>query len=349
MNITDLLPNLKGKPPELYGPCPFCETGNDRFRVWPREGRDSIGKYWCRQCGTKGDAIDLLQQLHGLSYRDACNQLQVGTGARYFVGGNNQPVPVPVTRNPVTGVVTGAPVIKAPNETWQNKARALAETCEDRLWTPEGERARRWLMETRGLTEDAIRFASMGFNPAPIREPLTEWGYEEDDVFFADRGITIPWVIDGLIWRLNVRRSKGDPRYMSATKSVGRALYNADLITEGVPVMIVEGEIDALTVLQAAGDLCRVVATGSTQGAHHPRWLARLTAAPAILVAFDNEQAGDDASLYWLHAMPKKAARWRPYWKDANQMLKDGADVREWVAAGLEHVGIRTANTPKQL
>jgi len=39
---------------EWAGPCPVC-GGNDRFRVWPYEGKN--GRYWCRKCGQYGDAI----------------------------------------------------------------------------------------------------------------------------------------------------------------------------------------------------------------------------------------------------------------------------------------------------
>ena len=54
---------------EYAGGCPFC-GGEDRFRAWPEQGR-----YWCRQCGAQGDAIDYLRQKHGLSFREAMRTL----------------------------------------------------------------------------------------------------------------------------------------------------------------------------------------------------------------------------------------------------------------------------------
>src|SRR5712692_6483988 len=50
---------------EYAGPCPFC-GGKDRFRCWPAKGRA-----WCRQCGWKGDAIQLLRDRDGLSFTEA--------------------------------------------------------------------------------------------------------------------------------------------------------------------------------------------------------------------------------------------------------------------------------------
>lgn len=51
---------------EYAGPCPWC-GGKDRFRAWLKEGR-----YWCRQCNRKGDAIQFLMDFCGLNFRDAC-------------------------------------------------------------------------------------------------------------------------------------------------------------------------------------------------------------------------------------------------------------------------------------
>lgn len=66
---------------EWAGPCPFC-GGVDRFCVWP-----SDNKYWCRGCNKKGDAIQLLRDLEGMSYREACEAL--GRPLK-----NNNPKPV---------------------------------------------------------------------------------------------------------------------------------------------------------------------------------------------------------------------------------------------------------------
>ena len=55
---------------EYSSSCPEC-GGNDRFRIWPGEGDN--GRYWCRQCGSKGDLIDFLRKHKGLSFQDAAD------------------------------------------------------------------------------------------------------------------------------------------------------------------------------------------------------------------------------------------------------------------------------------
>lgn len=54
---------------EYVSPCPDC-GGDDRFHVWPNEGE--TGRYWCRQCGKKGDLIDFLCWQKGKSFKEAC-------------------------------------------------------------------------------------------------------------------------------------------------------------------------------------------------------------------------------------------------------------------------------------
>lgn len=53
---------------EWRGACVFCggDHKSDRFIVWPERDR-----YWCRQCNKRGDSIQFLREVLGLSFRDA--------------------------------------------------------------------------------------------------------------------------------------------------------------------------------------------------------------------------------------------------------------------------------------
>lgn len=57
---------------EWHGPCPIC-GGNDRFVVFTKEDR-----FWCRAgdsggngCGKKGDAIEYLRLVRGMTFQEA--------------------------------------------------------------------------------------------------------------------------------------------------------------------------------------------------------------------------------------------------------------------------------------
>lgn len=58
---------------EYAGPCPWC-GGRDRFRAWPESGR-----WWCRQCGRRGDSIQYLRDCHGLTFTEAKRALGLDT------------------------------------------------------------------------------------------------------------------------------------------------------------------------------------------------------------------------------------------------------------------------------
>jgi hypothetical protein len=86
---------------------------------------------------------------------------------------------------------------------------------------------------------------------------------------------------------------------------------------------------DLLTLITPA-------ATGSTAGSRCTRWLAKLALASVVLIAYDVDpnNAGDKAAAWWLNVLPN-AKRWRPLWRDVNDMAVDGADLRAWVQAGI--------------
>jgi DNA primase len=63
----------------------------------------------------------------------------------------------------------------------------------------------------------------------------------------------------------------------------------------------------------------------------------RVALAPRVLVALDNDEAGDAASPWWIERLGERAERWTPERKDPGDMLReDGpAALRRWIADGL--------------
>ena len=302
---------------EYHGACPFC-GGKDRFRVQPE--RD----FWaCRQCGKSGDHIAFLVETEKLNPAEAYQ-------ARHSTEPSLPPASAPVL--PETAM--------PPTLTWQTRAWELVVQAQDALWSARGTRALAWLRR-RGLTEANISRAGLGYQPADVLENRADWGLplETDKTgksksVWLPRGIVIPWFVGADLWRINIRRPDGDPKYIGPA-GFGNALYNADQITPKKPVVLVEGELDALSLEQTANDLVIPAATGSVSGARRARWIATLAIASLTLIAFDADQAGDEARQYWLKVLPN-GQYWRPFWGDANAMHQ-GESIREWVLAGLKH------------
>lgn len=307
---------------EWVGACPWC-GGDDRFHVWPKP-RNGRARWWCRGCDRHGDGIAYLRERYGMSFGQACAELGL-------------PAQSAKVAAPGTAGLMACP---APSAAWQQRAHWFVSECRDRLWSADGTRALQWLVADRRLTPEVIRCAGLGWNNVDKNDRREAWGLPPETdrhgkvkSVFLPAGWVIPWRVGGELWRANVRRMAGEPKYIGPA-GFGVGLYGADAIAPGRPAVLVEGELDALTVEQCAGDLVAAVATGSTDGARRPKWLARLALASEVLVAFDADQAGDDGAAYWTRVLPN-ARRWRPPWGDVNGLLQAGMDVRGWLEAGL--------------
>lgn len=328
---------------EFAGPCPVC-GGEDRFRVWPQPAQGNP-RYWCRQCGACGDAVDYLRWREpGLSFREACARLgilNVGDGTRSAARWSRETVRVAAPRP----AARTWPALTS--EVWQQRAQAFAARCQAALWEASNRPALDYL-RARGLTDATIEWAGLGFNRTSLSEPRAAWGLDEagagDKPVWAPPGIVIPWWIGGRLWRVNVRRLKvargkalpydGENKYMQPA-GCAPGLYNVDALRAGAAVVMVEGEFCALSLLQAAGDLAVPVATGSVSGARRPRWLGKLALAGRVLLAFDDDAPGARAAVWWAARLPE-ACRLVPARHDVNAMLAAGDDLRAWAAAALQ-------------
>jgi hypothetical protein len=316
---------------EYAGPCPWC-GGADRFHVWPQQGRWAcLGRKEGRSgCGRHGDAIQYIRERDQVSYAEACQILGVEP--------NRSPRPARVSATPPE------PPLTAPNQAWQEQGWHLVFASQPRLLaSPAGYRAKSWLNHQRRLGDEILQAYGIGYHPADRWDERELWGLppEKDKTgkpkrVWLPRGIVIPWIIDGDLWRINIRRPVGDPKYIGPP-GAANGLFNADRLRPGAAVVLVEGEIDAITLDQWAGDLITPVATGSTAGSRCTRWIAKLALAAVVLVAYDVDAngAGDKAAAWWLDVLPN-ARRWRPLWSDVNEMAVDGADLRAWVRVGLD-------------
>jgi len=347
---------------EYSGPCPLCRRGTDRFKVWPQVGRWAcLGPKAGRSgCDRGGDAIQYLIERDRVTYAAACAALGIEAahqGAALYTKGRGDQMRASepgsaLSPRPYSSEISPPPeAVRPPNAHWQARAVLWAERSAAHLWQPEGARALAYLRR-RGLGDAVLAAAGVGYNAQDVYEDGSLWGWPAGEGgarrVWLPRGITFPWRSDGALWRLNVRRpltprqiAGGEAKYIGPA-GFANALYNADsLAGRGSPAVLVEGEIDALTIVQAMGTAVAVVATGSTGGARRAGWVQRLAAAPLVLVAFDADApdaqgmpgAGDAAAAWWLTALPQ-ARRWRPRLHDVNS-LPDPAEVRAWLQRGL--------------
>ena len=334
MNIIDLIEGDGGTlrkvagthGGEYAGACPWC-GGNDRFRVWPEQ---SGGRYWCRGCDKAGDSIQYLREKRGLSYVDACHYLGHDPGPR-----KNGPRPTPAAWKPREAT--------APPELWQKRARSFLDGAVACLWSRHGDETRRWLRDTKGLSNETIKAAGLGFNQADIFKPRATWGLApslKDDGTekrqWIPAGIVIPLVIDGQVLRLRIRRDDpGDgDRYIVASGSCMAPLV---LNPDRAATVIVESELDAILLNQEAGDLVTCIAMGTAPAKPDRITHEALTRARIVSISLDTDDTGAKASWhFWPETYGTKAKRWPCIGgKDPSEAMLAGLDLRQWVVAGI--------------
>jgi len=288
--------------------CPFHADGKTPSLAVYADG------FKCYGCGEYGDVFTWLQKRHNLTFLEAVQQVRGGA----------LPTSAPAVRP------APAPhLLEPPAETWQTKAVDVMIECMEVLWSGRG-KAPGALAELhkRGLSDDTIKAAWLGYQPAD----------GERRGLFVPRGVVIPhWHgRANTMWGLKIWRPLGsDPKYTQVKGSVP-ALYGADNLAGHDVAVVCEGEFDALLLAQQAGDLAGVVTFGSATSQDIEGWLPYLLPVKRLLVATDNDAAGEKAWQYW-HAKTQRVRRLLPPGgaKDITDAWRAGADLRAWLLAGM--------------
>ena len=168
--------------------------------------------------------------------------------------------------------------------------------CKDTLWSEQEQAALDYLY-SRGFTDETIKAAGLGYNPTRS-EMKNKWRVGRGH--FLAKGLVIPWFIEGELWRITIRDEsvqKGESGRYKQVKGGSNGLYFADTLIYNRPVILVEGEFDALSILQVCGHDVSVCATGSTEGSHITRWVSALAQKDLVLIAFDAEKDKGDTCL----------------------------------------------------
>lgn len=288
----------------------------------------SEGSWFCRQCATErgGDALSLVAKLENLDLHTRAG-MERALEILQLDGTQIQPRQAPTPPTP--------PRAESPDTAWQARALEIVEEAEQRLWSKEGAPALKYLREQRGLWDSVIKPARLGYIPgAPTdwRRP-DGWHIQDGDEIKQVNvpcGITIPHFVGGELYNVRVRRAAVitdntgralNSKYQAITGGK-RALYWMDQVERGKPLLIVEGELDALAAWQCIEDMASVVALVSASYYNIPSdWIHVLTGAPEIRIRMDKDSAGMRA----ISKLKALAARARvvevPVGKDINDFM----------------------------
>lgn len=293
-SVIPLLPGIrKVARDEWAAPCPRC-GGRDRLRAWdPENGK---GRFWCRRCEWKGDAIDLLME-QGMGYREAC---------------------AAVGKAVVTAPKT-LPSARLPTKRAAAQFDRAAATAFALAHAGPSDYSRH-----RGLQDELCSALKIGWHPV---------GRQVPGLGFVPAGLVMPrWhgkevaaikvrcVPD---WRERRFFQLGDPSPWALALELAK------------PVVIVESEIDGLLLAQECRDLVGVISLRSAVSKPGPELLARIKAAPVVLVALDWDEAGRAAWPWWRKNLPNAKRHVVACGKDISDMHAAGVDLKTWITLGL--------------
>ena len=307
----------KGK--RLWWPCPFHSDVNPSFCVNPGNA------FWkCHGCGETGDAANLVMRLERLTFPEAMSRLFGETTK-----------PTPAYQPPPRRVTVVSKAEEPPQGLPLADALALVKDAEARLWTDEATRARNHLIHDRGLTAATLRSGRIGWTPR-VEIPT------KNGKMFRVRGIVIPWFDGDRLALVKIRREEGArPKYAEAFRDRPTTLPTHPSGTVGGPLIVVEGELDALLLGQELTGLATVLTLGSASGRPDITLLSKFLGLSPWFVATDADSAGERAADHW----PARARRVRPPspFKDWTEAAQGGVILRRWWTdrlAGVEAPGL---------
>jgi DNA primase len=306
-NILDLFEDLtRINNSEWAGPCPKC-GGSDRFRVWPEKAR-----FWCRQCGIRGDAIDGYRLIHDCGFLEAKRALGIET---------DNPLPGRPTRKPRPKCFRE--LSDPPNQKWRDTVGSLHRWAENSLSAYSD-----WLLDARGIEMQTARLFRLAWNPTTRHVDPTVFGFSSSERHvFVSEGLLIPRFSKREIVCVRIRRSDpGEgPRYWMVRGS--QAAWN--VFGRSTPsVIVVESELCAILLHQQTGLRC----FASTSASLLPdEKQAQELKRSLVVDCLDNDSAGQGLSNKLAAFLPNYVRAVPPSGKDPTDCWRAGLDLKSWI------------------
>lgn len=300
--ITDVLHLQAAKRKDTYI-CPLCGNGSGK------EGDGITSKdgmhYKCFVCGHYGDVFDWVKAVNQIEDdKEAFKRVFEALGMK----GNDY---TPTERKAEPNKTTEKPATDY-SVFYLQAEKELQETPEALEY-----------LHKRGLSDEIIKRFRLGY--------CRSWTHPENQSGKPSKRIIIP--VTKSSYTARAIDTDGKYKVMKAGKS---RLYNVKALSGSKPVFVVEGEIDALSVIQAGGE---AVALGST--ANYKALIDKVQAgevkAPLIL-CMDNDEAGREAAERLKNGLTAAGysftlADINGSYKDANEALQHDAQTLEKIIA----------------
>ena len=293
--------------------CPICGSGNGRKGTGITENAKSRGHFTCwAGCFSNADIFEIIGRVNHLTdfkeiFNRACNDFGI------TVESDNSFSYRP-KKETTEGISENAGVGDF-REFYKEAAKHITETSYH-----------------RGISLDTLRAYGVGYVP--------EWRHPNSPNAPATPRLIIPNNWAGYLAR-DTRENLTDGQKVYAKQRVGHSgIFNVKAITESQqPVFVVEGEIDALSVIEVGGMAVALCSASNAKkfidvvGQNKPKW--------GFILSLDNDGAGQKAKEiisdglkglevpYCIHELPEQ-------YKDANEFLMASRTAfDEWCEVGF--------------
>lgn len=342
ISCTDYLEPSKGN---LYC-CPFCGSGHGEHGTGALKLYEDTNTWTCFACDQHGDVIDLYQQRHSVDYNEALRLMAEDLGIAI--------TPYNLTReaeNGRQGEANGQgniidPAGKQVPQNGENKPVSAPKnfseyytTCQKRLSDP----AAAAYLQKRGISMATAEAYGLGFDPEA--DPASAPGAlgEEYKPHPCPR-LIIPCSDAHYI----ARRTDQEKSFAKVNpKDSTPAIFNSQVLNKAANnIFIVEGAIDALSVIEAGAPAIALNSTSNTDK------LIDLMAAQrpeaVFILSLDNDESGKKAAEKIRHGLQQLniahiTANISGGYKDPNEALT--ADRQAFIQA-IEQAQRRTAKKP---
>ena len=353
-----VLTRSKGK--DQYN-CPFCGSGTGAkatgaFTVYPETSR-----YKCFSCGNSGDIFDLAAHIERLEKGDLFKFLaeKYGLQVDYQRPANSSGSAVNDFKEYINMYNEHTQETNTYNihisNTQQTDTQGIHTSDTQKTYTQNKHNtntdytdfyreANKHLTETdyhRGITLETLNRFLVGYVP--------EWQPPKVPNATKTPRLIIPRSRTSYLARATDKNAKIQKQ---ATGKTSTSLFNiAALRTSTKPLYIVEGEIDAMSIVDVGGE---AIATCSTSNIHSflqalKNAISEQAAVMPLIIAFDDDEAGQKATaelVKGLQELHKEYCIYKPHtgYKDANEALNADRKVfQSYVLHGMEHINELTA------
>ncbi len=332
-------------------------------RYWRIPGHGGLMIYrkngvwvWCQMSEDRsGDAIAFLTSspVSSMSFKEAVEML---TGEQWVSGGATG---FKGKKSPVPSLTQSPELPRHDVALWTEKALAFCRWCHEQLMSPSGAKVRAWLKEKRGLHDLTIRKFALGWNPKTFYRKKAHWGLDVDATMALPSGVVVPKLDDttGRLMGVTIRRlddteAKKWGKYFSLPSPYGRPIWvigqepdDNDPRAGDWPLVVVEGELDAILLAQECPDINIAVLGSAGRKAnpksHHDFWQV-IDRAQTAFVCLDNDEAGQKAMGWWLeqwkHTIPLPPPGG---YKDPTEAKLAGHDLRQWLLDAFDREGVK--------